>query len=282
MVFTPSDAPPVFEIRSSPGKGLGTFATETVPRDAVIMHDPLVFQFEEDENFVERYRRFTTLPDTTQQNILKPTVLQSVKKYRAAAAMFKHYLGYKEPEESLVKFLHFQDILSANSFRIHMFGSKSSRGLYLNACRINYSCIPNADQVIEGEKLLLANREIAAGEEITFSYTLNLVLRAPRQHLLSLSGHDFICQCPACDASHPFSRLHEPRLKTFLRACDDPDMDVPSGELMPGKVRSYKALERAADRAERRIEMVNEHHTLWRLSPVTCVARQSHVDVPVY
>ena len=195
--------------------------------------------------------------------------------------MFKRYMGYKAPEGSLVKFLHLQDIISSNSFPI-FYGTKSPRGLYLNACRINHSCIPNADQPFDGEKKLYANRDIEVGEEITFSYIEHLALRAARQRQLSQAGWDFICQCPACDSSHPFSGPHELRLKAFLRACEDHDMDVVLCQLRPGEVRSYKALERAGDRAKRRIEMVNEHHTLRRFSPLMCVARQSDVEVLVF
>lgn len=111
---------------------------------------------------------------------------------------------------------------------------------------------------------MLANRDIKAGEEITVSYIAHFLPRLLRQ--LSLrEGWSFACQCPVCDLSHPSSHSHEQRLEDHYRLCQDSCMDV-DGQLRPGGTWSYAALERAAERAQKRIELLAEHHALRNFS----------------
>jgi hypothetical protein len=277
--FISSDASSLFEIRSSPGKGLGVFATKNIPRDAVIMRDPVVFQYQKGENLMEQYHRFTMLPKTTRRNILNLTApyvnpcgsLLTLSKYRS-----------RMPKKSLFKMVHLQNITASNVLPTY-YDAKLCGGLFLNACRINHSCIPNADHASKddyGYMVMRANRDIDAGEEITYSYTMHCAFRVVRQHLLS-ERWDFTCQCPACDPWHPFCHSHEQRFHTLNKLCQDVDADK-EGRLKSAETWPYAALEQESDRSRRRIELLAEHHSLREFSHDECVTHKLNSRLTIY
>ncbi|KLU91958.1 hypothetical protein MAPG_10907 [Magnaporthiopsis poae ATCC 64411] len=264
-----SRAPPAFEVRSSPNKGLGVFATRDIARDAMIMRDPLVFRYDEGEDYAQRYRRFTLLPGATQRDILGLAVGQNKEHLEAVAYSV---LSSGKGADSVVEILHLEDVITTNGFGIHA-DSDSPGGLFLNASRINHSCVPNADQASfddDGYKVMRANRDIETGEEITTSYTAHFLPRELRQLLLGRWG--FTCQCPACDPSNPFSRSHERLLKDHDQLCQDACMDD-NGRLKAGGAWPYAVLKQAATRAQKRIELLARHHALRKFS------RQAYVPV---
>ncbi|KAH6612864.1 hypothetical protein B0J18DRAFT_414220 [Chaetomium sp. MPI-SDFR-AT-0129] len=253
----------VFGIRTSPGKGLGVFATKDIPRNADIMRDPPAFQTWKGEDLVERHRRFIMLPVTTRQNILKLSDGKPVLDYHAIVYA-KYPRNNKYEKESIIEIFKLEDIIDTNAFTI-AHGTNLTAELFLNGCRINHSCIPNVDQVDNegtGDLVMRANRDINPGEEITTSYIMRAAPREIRQR--ELSGRwGFTCQCPACDLGHPFSRSHEQRLNALLRiylnsACYLGD----DGRLKRPGTWSYAALERVADSFKRRTELLTQHHSL--------------------
>ncbi|KAH6632472.1 hypothetical protein F5144DRAFT_650533 [Chaetomium tenue] len=257
------DSSPVFEIRSSPGKGLGVFATKDILRNVDIMRDPLAFRAWKGENLAERHRRFIMLPVTTRQSILKLSEGQTVLDYRAIVyATYPRDNNYEK--ESIIEIFKLDDIIDTNAFTIaHDTGLTVE--LFLNACRINHSCIPNADQVANegtGDLVMRANRDINADEEITTSYIMRAAPREIRQRVLS-GGWGFTCQCPACDPSHPFSHSHEQRLHTLLQTYKDSACYLDDdGRLKSAETWPYAALEQVADSFRRRTELLTEHHSL--------------------
>ncbi len=226
------------------------------------MRDPIVFRHEDDENHVQLYRRFTMLPAATQRDILKLAVQHDVA--QGIAGLLSVESSGKMGD--FAKIMHLQDIISTNGLGIRVDDPESPGGLYLNACRMNYSCVHNAEHVSYddgGHKVILANRDIDAGEEITTSYIANWLSRELRQSFLQQWG--FTCQCPACDSSNPDSHSHERRLKKLHRLHQDSCMDT-AGRLRAGGTWSYTTLEQAANRAQQRIELFTGHHVLRRFS----------------
>jgi SET domain len=72
------------------------------------------------------------------------------------------------------------------------------RGLFVTMSRVNHDCIGNCMHHFredQGLKLLVASREIAAGEEITFTY-----LHGPRsvRRAMLRAKFEFDCTCEAC------------------------------------------------------------------------------------
>ncbi|EAQ83113.1 hypothetical protein CHGG_10931 [Chaetomium globosum CBS 148.51] len=271
-----SHFPLAFEIRSSPGKGLGVFATKNIPRDAVIMRDPLVFRAERGEELADLHHKFTMLPTATRQKILELSVGSGVHDFSAVIKELTAQQGGDEDcEKALIELFRLEDIIAENAFNAvpHNIDSASVL-LYLNASRLNHSCIPNADPASKDDTsymVMRANRDINAGEEITSSYILRVVPRATRLQQLS-KGWGFTCQCPACDPKNPFSDSHERRLKALLQLYTESACYMnKEGRLKDAERSSYGALKQAADRAKRQIEMLSEHHSLRVFSRESCL-----------
>ncbi|KAG8999623.1 hypothetical protein FRB94_002936 [Tulasnella sp. JGI-2019a] len=77
---------------------------------------------------------------------------------------------------------------------------REQAGLFETICRVNHDCRPNAMYLWEerlGKEVLRALTDIPAGEEITVSYTPNLLDRRERRELLQ-SAWDFSCRCLSC------------------------------------------------------------------------------------
>jgi hypothetical protein len=75
---------------------------------------------------------------------------------------------------------------------------------------LNHSCEPNCQVAYleDGEALVFALRNIAAGEELTISYIyVHLPLAERRQQLQS---YGFVCQCPRCLAEEDQAHRHRP------------------------------------------------------------------------
>lgn len=263
------------------------------------MRDPLVFRYEEDENLVERYRRFTMLPNTMQQDILKLAVQKDIKQCVAVILAVKCSMGGKgvdgivtnikrireqrEYEDlPIPRIMHLEDVIATNAMSLYA-DTTSPGGLFLNASRINHSCLPNADQAIDDDagycKVMRANRDIGSGEEITTSYIAHFLPREKRQ--LYLEGWSFTCECPACDPDHPFSHAYERYLRAISQACEDFCLDE-AGRLKTSGTSSYTMLEKAADRANKRIELFAKHHALRKFALQAYVARQSNFNLAVY
>ncbi|KXX77141.1 SET domain-containing protein 5 [Madurella mycetomatis] len=256
---------PAFEIRSSPNKGLGVFAIKNLPRDTIIIRDPLIFQYDQGEEPWQRYRRFLKLPTATQRAILELAVQRNTEQCMAVGMSV--ILSGKD-RDSIPNIMHLEDVIATNGLGL-VVDADSPGGLFLSASRINHSCVPNADHTChEGstDKVVLANRDISEGEEITISYIANYLPRAHRQ--LCLDGWGFSCQCPACDPGHSDSRLYEQRIKRLGQLCQDRCMDG-VGRLRVGETWSYAELEHAAARAKSRVELISGHHALQKFARQT-------------
>jgi hypothetical protein len=79
-----------------------------------------------------------------------------------------------ERRGNIPKIMHLDAVLSSNAFSLSLDDPKSPAGLFLNASRLNHSCVPNADYSYNNKssyKSVFANREVDVGEEITISYS---------------------------------------------------------------------------------------------------------------
>ena len=72
--------------------------------------------------------------------------------------------------------------------------------IYEDAGFINHSCNPNSTAYFEldGSVVWLATRDIAPGEEITWSYARNLPPLVTERRKRLLERYHFICTCPRC------------------------------------------------------------------------------------
>lgn len=218
------------------------------------------------------------LPDTTRQNILKLSDGKPVLGYRAIVYA-KYPRDNKHEKEAIIEIFKLEDIIDTNAFTV-AHGTDLTAELFLNACRLNHSCIPNADQVANegtGDLVMRANRDISVDEEITTSYIMRAAPRETRQR--ELSGRwGFVCKCPACHPGHPFSHPHEQRLQALLRVYTNSAHYLgDDGRLRRDVTWSYAALEQVADSFKKRTELLTQHHSLRSFTREVYVASASYI-----
>jgi hypothetical protein len=187
------------------------FAIVPIPYATVIMHDRLVLRYEINEELQQTYRRYLRLPPPIREEILKLYVRQD--RERCVTMGIKLILD-GERGGIIPKIMHLDDVLSTNAFNLTPDNPQSPAGLFLNASRLNHSCVLNVDHVYNDKssyKSVFANRDVDVGEEITISYLDHTQPRVIRQ--VDMRAWGFICQCPACDIQHLDNRAHERRLK---------------------------------------------------------------------
>lgn len=173
-----------YEIRASPGRGLGVFALRDFEHNEKIMA----------ERPVAVYQSFDSMLKALLS--LKPSVRQAVDEL--------------EPKESSGSFL--SAVAPSASVAEHVVVEKAGRnamslgdeegagtGLFIVMSRVNHCCMGNASHWFMGShgvKLLVAVNSISAGDEITMSYT-KLVPYEQRQMKLQMV-YGFQCSCPGC------------------------------------------------------------------------------------
>lgn len=109
------------------------------------------------------------------------------------------------------------------------FGGQHGTAVYTTYSRLNHSCSPNTYSFynnLQGVETLQATRDIAAGEEITVSYTD--LLRTRNQRAASLKKWGFTCACKCCKgANSSISQARRQRMFDIDQAiafhdCTDP------------------------------------------------------------
>ncbi|PGH17867.1 hypothetical protein AJ80_04691 [Polytolypa hystricis UAMH7299] len=193
----PSDAP--FELKPSPGKGWGVFATRSIGRgDMILREKPLFVIRKPHEEITEEdvYTAFKQLVPSEKQQ----------------------FMCLRDNGSKL--FTQMTHIHAENSFAITN-GIKPQAndppiyGLFLLHSRFNHSCIPNSKvPTTDGEIIAsFATRDIVAGEEITFCYNTDFECRVRHDRHQKLR---FACDCKACLTGIPFQQLSDMR-RTLVR-----------------------------------------------------------------
>jgi SET domain len=186
----PSDVP--FELKPSPGKGWGAFATRQIERGTVILREePLFVIRKHHEEIMEGdvWTAFQRLAPSEKQQFL--------------------YLRNNASRP----FTYMTEVFAENSFAIS--NDPPIHGLFLVQSRFNHSCIPNSKiPSIDGETVTsFATRDIIAGEEITICYNSDFELRTRHERHQALR---FICDCKACLPGTLFQQLSDVR-RTLIR-----------------------------------------------------------------
>lgn len=113
------------------------------------------------------------------------------------------------------------EVFSTNSFETVVVHDKnrsaSLRGLYPIASLQNHCCIPNTRHHFDGEFRMYVSAAfpIAAGEEITMTYTTLFWDTTLRRQFLSVTKH-FSCMCKRCS---------DPTVSLYVHTCTKKDRD---------------------------------------------------------
>ena len=180
----------LWEVRKSPGKGLGMFARKHIPRGTRILADECLFNLPAPKALlIDIERTYDHLSESQQ------------KAYRTLVCPDR-------PGRSPVV-----RIWEANCFRMGRGG-----GIFLRASRINHSCTPNANFAWNASikrETVHAMIDIPANEEITISYCMPHTDIYHRQKRLEQYGFD--CTCTPCSQDNAAGRASEAR-EVELRA----------------------------------------------------------------
>ncbi|KAJ5934892.1 hypothetical protein N7466_004439 [Penicillium verhagenii] len=174
----PNDAP--FELKPSPGKGWGVFATELIKNESLILTERPLF-------FFEKPKALITVGEAAKAILSLP-----LDKKTQVSLMLKN-------GTSLYQDLRY--LVGENSFSLRDSHSHAPAwGFFLLQSRFNNSCTPNSRIVAMGQGVIVryANRDIQPGEEITSIHTVYdfVSTRFERQRRISFPCHCATCQLP--------------------------------------------------------------------------------------
>ncbi|KAK8054898.1 hypothetical protein PG993_000125 [Apiospora rasikravindrae] len=175
----PNDAP--FTLKpSGPSKGWGAFATRRISRGTVILRERPLFAIPKHHTAI------------TSSDVLSALRTSSPTTQRQFQALRDHHatLPFPNPAKAFAE----------NSFAIGTDTHSPAHGFFPLLSRFNHACLPNAAVPLLKDAdapALYATRDIAAGEEIAFSYDPRFESRTARERHASLG---FACGCRAC---HP-------------------------------------------------------------------------------
>ncbi|CAG8891230.1 unnamed protein product [Penicillium egyptiacum] len=165
-----------FELRPSPGKGWGAFATRRIDRGSLILSEKPTFVIRMSHTEITDY----------------------------------HFLLLRDNGSSC--FTSMNEAFAENSFNIANSDQHEpeAHGLFPLHSRFNHSCIPNSEvPTVTGEAISsFATRDIAAGEEINFCYNPGFQGRTRYERHQALR---FTCHCVACLPGTPFQQLSDMR-----------------------------------------------------------------------
>lgn len=185
-----------FELRPSPGKGWGAFATRRIERGAMILREkPLWIIRKPHEEITDEdiWAAFQQLGPNEKQKFL-------CLRENASRPFTDMYEAFAE-----------------NSFSISDSPTTGSpmHGLFILHSRFNHSCIPNCKLPTTNEEVIasFATRDIVVDEEITFCYNIDFESRTTHERHEALR---FVCDCKACLVDTPFHQLSDIR-RRFIR-----------------------------------------------------------------
>ncbi|KAJ6183861.1 hypothetical protein N7519_005162 [Penicillium mononematosum] len=163
-----------FEVKPSPGRGWGAFATKPIKRGSLILWEKALFVIPK------------STPEVMEVDVL--TAFSQLSPKEKTQFLLLRDNGSKE-------FKSWFDVLAENCFSSA--DDSPAYGLYTLSSRFNHSCVPTARFPTTSEPFieLHATKDIEAGEEIRFCYDPDLKANTKYERHQFLG---FVCDCRAC------------------------------------------------------------------------------------
>lgn len=212
--------PAVETSSSGEGRGLGLFATRSVPAFSQILADAPLILMKPNEDLPELYQQFKGQSKEQQETYLG----LSYHENPARDAILKDKLlrrGFGE--EGLEEMSKVAGIMMTNAFNVDLQDGRGSshRALFPNVARINHSCAPNAhvsfhprsEQSSRGRMVIHTLKDLQPGEEVVIAYFNLLLPRSERQE--KAKKWEFDCRCVVCDECSPDHEQLEEQRKAF-------------------------------------------------------------------
>ena len=198
-----------FEIRPSPGKGLGVLATKCIPARTLVFSESPIFIIKRRSNSITEddiataYNKLTAAEKRTCDNMGDPRLdIES----KAASSLNARVLAMS------ARLARFQ----ANKFVLDR--NMSSWGCFPVSSRFNHFCLPNATAIAQnsnGLKHWRIFKDVAPGEELTFTYmeACQYMTFEERQSYLKYIGLISGYSCQLC------SLPEDKRVASDMRRC---------------------------------------------------------------
>lgn len=213
---------PLYRSSPSPGKGIGLFAAEFIPKGTTIFKEKTVLtcptQGRLDSNDLQNiFDQVASLSPQLQDGVLSlagkvPVLAPKTPLMVYYRAMLRQDVFHGDGSRlSWREYSKIQKVIRVFYTNAAAIYAKSSSwwfwkqrsvgdGLFLTFSRMNHSCAPNADwntSHIPGVMLVWAAKDIQPEEEITISYIggLDQPVEKRRQRLAQWG---FVCQCVRC------------------------------------------------------------------------------------
>lgn len=198
----------LFDVRETPGRGLGMFATEPIATGTRLLAESPLLVIPYGHYFMADIEKaFFELPEAKQESFMSLASAhgQSPKLYPS-----RIHPNVPRKEQQRIQEQHdartgpSKTIFSVFMTNAMQWGARGEgAAVFATASRINHSCVPNAhfawNQNIDdgkGMETVHATRDIASGEEITLTYCDPLYDVAMRKW--ELQHYGFKCDCKAC------------------------------------------------------------------------------------
>jgi tetratricopeptide (TPR) repeat protein len=219
------------EVKSSPGKGRGLFATRDLEAGEVIMAEKsfcIVWANEEEAltsmTYDFRDDRIRVFPAGLCKAVVR-RLIDNPSQVSKFLDLYGDYRGTESKGQSgrdgdwgkAIDVFQVHDVVARNAFGPDP--RSASAGLWILASYINHSCLPNSEKEYVGDLMLLrATRSIAAGEEILHAYDLSSDYDARVEALMRTWG--FSCDCKLCVAEKADSEEVRSKRRELEREAD--------------------------------------------------------------
>ena len=200
------------EVKDSPGRGRGLFATRDIPKGAIIMAEKAfcVAWAHEDQalsamTYDLRDDKIRVSPAGLTRAVVQ-RLLMNPSQIDQVLALYGDYKGdskniHSTTDGPVLDVFRIHDVVSRNGFGLgNPYSAQStSTGLWTRTAFTNHSCIANAEKEFIGDLLIIrASRDISSGEEILHSYIESADYEQRQSVLMSTWG--FECNCKLCQA----------------------------------------------------------------------------------
>lgn len=191
----PAHAP--FELKPSPGKGWGVFATRPIEQGTVIFTEKPLFVIPESPDRV------------TREDVSAAFQKLSARGKKQFRLIRDNAVG---PSAPMLKVFH-DSCFAIDEPDGYYF--KNSSGFSILRSLLNHSCVPNS-KIDPSEKKVeaFAVKDIKAGEEITLCYNQNDIFLKRHERLQTLG---FACSCKACLIVDPLEQQLSDMRRTLIR-----------------------------------------------------------------
>ncbi|KAK1988901.1 hypothetical protein LZ30DRAFT_386332 [Colletotrichum cereale] len=186
----------LWEVRPSPGKGLGIFALQTIPAGTRIIDESPLFTIDPGRLFNGQGFAFAAIAAAVDEAF-------AALNATARAAFLSCPEHRDSDDEADAAWSREALIFRTNGFTM----AGGTVGIFPRIAKLNHSCRPNAGTASVGgsggdegpaRRVIYAARDIRAGEEVTITYAPLVQTTDERRARLAQWG--FTCDCAACKA----------------------------------------------------------------------------------